>query len=303
MHMPTAHGYSHIVQARCSLSSWPEFRMLRKETRRTLGVFLFEEILCRWGAIEEIISDNGTPFIAAIDWLGQKYSIRHILILAYNSKANGLVECSHHTIWDSLVKACNGNITQWPTLACHVFWADRVITHRATGYSPYYLAHGIKPYLPFDIFDTTFTLLDITTLIPTCKLIAIHAHQLTKWDKDLTHGHDCLLKSRITSIKDFEHHFKNTIHDYTFKPRDLILVLNKKIKAASNAKCKPRYFGPMVIVSRSQGGSYQLAEIDGSLLKLKFTAFCIIPYYPRSLTSLEIMQFINPQALKGIEVE
>jgi hypothetical protein len=59
----------------------------------------------------------------------------------------------------------------------------------------------------------------------------------------------------------------------------------------------------MVIVSRSQGGSYQLAEIDGSLLKLKFTAFCIIPYYPRSLTSLEIMQFINPQALKGIEVE
>jgi hypothetical protein len=67
MHMPTAHGYSHIIQAHCSLSNWPEFRMLRKETGRMLGAFMFEEILCRWGAIEEIVSDNGTPFIAAID--------------------------------------------------------------------------------------------------------------------------------------------------------------------------------------------------------------------------------------------
>jgi hypothetical protein len=303
MHMPTAHGYSHIVQARCSLSSWPEFRMLRKETGRTLGAFLFEEILCRWGAIEEIVSDNGTPFIAAIDWLGQKYSIRHIRISAYNSKANGIVERSHRTIRDSLVKACNGDITQWPTLAHHVFWADRVTTRRATGYSPYYLAHGVEPYLPFDIFDATFTLPDITTLIPTRELIAIRARQLAKRDKDLTHAHDRLLKSRIASIKDFERRFKNTIHDYAFKPGDLVLVLNKKIEAASNAKCKPRYFGPMVVVSRSQGGSYQLAEIDGSLSKLKFAAFRIIPYYPRSLTSLEITQFINPQALEGIEIE
>jgi hypothetical protein len=198
---------------------------------------------------------------------------------------------------------CNGDITQWPTLAHHVFWADHVTTRRATEYSLYYLTHGIEPYLPFDIFNTTFTLLDITMLIPTYELIAIHAHQLAKWDEDLTHTHDHLLKSCIASIKDFKHHFKNTIHDYAFKPGDLVLVLNKKIEAASNVKCKPRYFGPMVVVSRSQGGSYQLAEINGSLSKLKFAAFCIIPYYPCSLTSLEIMQFINPQALEGIKVE
>jgi hypothetical protein len=154
--------------------------MLRKETGRTLGAFLFEEILCRWGAIEEIVSDNGTLFIAAIDWLSQKYSIRHIRISAYNSKANGIVERSHRTIRDSLVKACNGDITQWPTLAHHIFWADRVTTCRATRYLPYYLAHGIEPYLPFDIFNATFTLPDITTLIPTRELIAIRTRQLAK---------------------------------------------------------------------------------------------------------------------------
>ena len=60
MHMPKSHGFSYIVQARCSLSAWPEFRMLRTETAHTLGAFIFEEILCRWGGLEEIVTDNGT---------------------------------------------------------------------------------------------------------------------------------------------------------------------------------------------------------------------------------------------------
>ena len=70
------------------------------------------------------MTDNGTLFIAALNWLTEKYHIQHIRISPYDSKANGIVERSHHTIHESLVKACNGNITQWPTLAPHVFWAD-----------------------------------------------------------------------------------------------------------------------------------------------------------------------------------
>ena len=49
MHMPTAQGFSYVVQARCSLTGWPEWRKLKKKTGRTIGTSLFEEILCRWG--------------------------------------------------------------------------------------------------------------------------------------------------------------------------------------------------------------------------------------------------------------
>ncbi|TFK16375.1 hypothetical protein FA15DRAFT_549116, partial [Coprinopsis marcescibilis] len=59
MQMPTSHGFKYIVHARCSLSSYPEFRMLRAENERTIGAFIFENILCRWGAVEELITDNG----------------------------------------------------------------------------------------------------------------------------------------------------------------------------------------------------------------------------------------------------
>ena len=72
--------------------------------------------------------DNGTAFVAALDWLSEKYHINHIRISAYNSKANRIVERSHRTIRDSIVKACNSDITQWPNMTSHVFWADHVTT-------------------------------------------------------------------------------------------------------------------------------------------------------------------------------
>jgi transposase InsO family protein len=154
--------------------------MLHSETGRTIGSFIFEEILCRWGGLEEIVTDNGTPFVAALNWLSEKYYINHIQISAYNSKANGLVERSHHTIRDSIVKACNSDVTKWPTLTPHVFWADRVTTRKTTGHTPFFLAHGIEPLLPFDITEATFMLPDISTTISTAELLSLHAQQLDK---------------------------------------------------------------------------------------------------------------------------
>jgi hypothetical protein len=70
-----------------------------------------------------------------------KYSIWHICISAYNSKANSLIEHSHRTIWDSLIKTCNSDITQWPTLTHHTFWADHVIMQKSTSHTPF---HGTQ---------------------------------------------------------------------------------------------------------------------------------------------------------------
>jgi len=92
MLLPHAAGFRYLVQARCSLTAWPEWRALHTETGHTLGAFLFKEILCRWGAIKEIVTDNGTAYVAALDWLAKRYGIWHIRISAYNLHANGIVE-------------------------------------------------------------------------------------------------------------------------------------------------------------------------------------------------------------------
>ena len=41
------------------------------------------------------MTDNGTAYVAALEWLAKRYGIRHIRISAYNSRANGIVERQH----------------------------------------------------------------------------------------------------------------------------------------------------------------------------------------------------------------
>jgi hypothetical protein len=71
MLMPKAGGYQYIVQAGCALTSCPEWRMLHLEKAVDLASFIFEDILCRWGPVSEIVTDNGPSFIQALEFLAE----------------------------------------------------------------------------------------------------------------------------------------------------------------------------------------------------------------------------------------
>ena len=63
MVMPRSGGYHYIFQARCALTAYLEWCMLRSENASAIASFIFEEILCRWGAVTELVTDNGTPYV------------------------------------------------------------------------------------------------------------------------------------------------------------------------------------------------------------------------------------------------
>jgi hypothetical protein len=97
MFMLKAGGFGYVVHTCCSISPYPEARMLRSENHETLTDFIFQDILCRWGAIQAIVTNNGKPFIAVLDMLAKQYSVNHIRISGYNMQANSLVKRKH---WD-----------------------------------------------------------------------------------------------------------------------------------------------------------------------------------------------------------
>ena len=77
-------------------------------------------------------------------------------ISAYNSKANGVVEQGHYIIREAIVRTCEGRISTWPNKVPLAFFADHVTTNQSTGFSPYYLLHGIHLVLPLDLTEHTF---------------------------------------------------------------------------------------------------------------------------------------------------
>ena len=293
MLMPKARGYRYIIHARCSLTSFPEWTMVKNENFKSIAKFLHDNLLCRWGAIEVIISDNAPQYIQAAEYLSDKYHIHHIKISPYNSQAQGPIERRHYDVREALIKATDGDISKWPDVAPSVFWAERVTIQKSTGYSPFYLAHGVEPLLPFDLAEATYLAPRMESIMTTEELIAQRAIMLQKRPQDLQRVREQVLKSRWEAVRQLEKTKKNTIVDFDFKPGSLVIVRNTKFDKTLSDKTKPRYFGPMVVIRRTKGGSYVLGELDGSLSKLRFAAFRLLPYNPRDLKAVPVTKFAD----------
>jgi hypothetical protein len=126
MHLPKSSGKKYVVQGRCSLCTWPEFRGLATENATSLGEWMFQDIICRWGGLYEVVTDNAGPFVKALDYLSKAYHINHIHISGYNSRANSIVERSHFDVRQALVKAADSNQSKWFKSLYSVFWAEHI---------------------------------------------------------------------------------------------------------------------------------------------------------------------------------
>ena len=175
----------------------------------------------------------------------------------------------------------------------HIFWADRVTVRKDTGYSPFYMAHGVELILPFDITEATYLLPPWDAPLTVEELLASRARQLEKRSEDLDAIRDRVLQARHKSIAQFEKSHANLIVDYDFKPGALVLVRNTRIESDLSCKTKPRYLGPLVVIRRSRNGAYVLAELNGAVSKLPYAAFRLIPYHPRSKISIPVASLVD----------
>ena len=303
MFLPPAGGFKLLIQARCSLCHFPEFAILRRETSATVGEFLFRDIICRYGLLLEIVTDNGSAIVKAVEYLVKKYKIKHIRISEYNSRANGLIERSHFDVRQALFKAADGDQSKWYTVAPYVFWSERVTVRRRMGCSPYFALTGTHPLLPFDISEANYLLPPPESILSTTDLIARRAIALQKRRESLEELRSKVYRARVKAAVRFEKEHEATIRDYDFKLGDLVLIRNTAIEKALNRKMRARYLGPLIVVSRNKGGAYIIAELDGTVFDRPIAAFRVIPYFARKkleLPPLEDLIDISRERLKEL---
>ncbi len=274
------HGYKYIVCARDDLSRASEGRALKSNDSISLMRFFWEQIYCRYGAIATVVTDNGPEVKGAFDQLLRRLKIPQVRISAYNKQANGVVERGHFIIREAIMKSVVHR-KDWPTQVPIAFFADRVTVSRVTGFSAYFLLHGVHPVLPFDLADATFLVEGFRSGMSSVDLLVLRMRQLERRQEDISAAAKALAKARFKSKEEFEWKYRRRLRREFYKPGELVLVRNSEVETRLNRKSKPRYLGPYEVCRRTEGGSYVLKELDGSVLQQGIAAFRLLPYVSR----------------------
>ena len=68
---------------------------------------------------------------------------------------------------------------------------------------------------------------------------------------------------------------------------------------------KPHYLGLMVVLQRTTGGSYLLAELDSSISHLRYAAFRLLLYSPCTHIAIPVTDLtrLNDQELDDFKAE
>ena len=295
--------YRYFFHARCAMTTYCEGRASTAQTAKAIGDWIYQDLLCRWGAVCEIISDNGTPFVAALEYIAKTYHVYHIRISGYNSQANGIVERPHFHVRDALYKACEGDPSQWVSRVYSVLWADRITVRRRMGCSPYYAVTGTHPIMPLDIAEATYLLPTANKMISTTELITQRAIALQKRPEQISRLRSKVYASRVRAAELYEEHHAHTTKAFDFKPGRLVLMRNTAIEKSLNRKMRARYLGPLVVISRNRGGAYIVAELDGAVHDRPIAAFRLIPYLARKSPIPFRMEDLDVDARRIREME
>ena len=111
---PLSEGCTWILVATKLFTKWVEAVAMKKATGSSMANFLKENIICRFGVSNKIISDNGILFLNKdVCRLTEWYSISHTTSTPYYPNGNGQAEAFNKRLLKILGKMTKENGKGW----------------------------------------------------------------------------------------------------------------------------------------------------------------------------------------------
>ena len=109
--------------------------------------FVENNIICRYGVLQEIILDNGSHSKGEVCKIMELYNIEHHNSSPYRLQTNGAVEADNKNIKNILTKMVV-TYKDWAKKLPFALWGYRTSISVSTGATPYSLVYGSEAVLP-----------------------------------------------------------------------------------------------------------------------------------------------------------
>jgi hypothetical protein len=254
----------YLVLAREDLTNQVEGRALQNKTTAAVCRFLVEEVVCKYGCVSKIVADRGELDAQEAEELFDRLGVKLSLTMAYNPEANGKVERGHGPIVKALVRACEGQVGNWPRLLPYALWADQTTHSLVIGFMPAELMYGQKLVMPTERTISSWAALEWRNEMSREELLAAQIRQLERIPEDTERAAERLRTARMRNKERFDR--THSLRPKKIKEGDWVPVYDNSLNNQHKAtrKLARRWFGPYEVTNVNDNGMYHLAELDGT---------------------------------------
>ena len=133
-------------------SKWIEAEAFSSIKDRDVAWFIWKNIVCRFGILRSIVSDNGPQFDSKV-YRGffQELKIKNLYSTPWYPQSNGQAKASNKTLLTALKNQLDSAKGKWVEELPGVLRAYRTIAQKPIGIYPFALTYGMEAIIPIEI--------------------------------------------------------------------------------------------------------------------------------------------------------
>jgi hypothetical protein len=250
-------GNKYLVVATEYLTKYVFARPIPSKTSEEVAKFFLEEIICRIGSPQYVLSDRGKEFMSCVllNLLKLIGSVKQTTT-AYHPNTNGLTERTNKSLATmiSMYVSTDRKHADWDKFIPHLVFGYNTSQHSTTRFTPFQLMYGVEARFPVD-----------------ASLLPINPKERSEELLRLVEVRDLALARNVQRQATDKARIDPKRREVTYNVGDLVRVFYPTRKVGLSEKLLMRWFGPYKVIEKLSPVTYRVslhAPPDGKVPRI-----------------------------------
>ena len=239
----TSNGNRYVLCFTDHCTRWPILVALEDILASTIARPFFDNVICKYGWPETLLSDRGTNFLSKIMLEVCRIMDTHKLnTSSYHPQCNAIQERFNYVILDTISHYVNEFHNNWDNYLSAVQFAYRTTpAENSVGFSPYFLLYGREGRLPLDVTLLTKCSYPEKTLREQLHDLVSQLEVFRKISKQHAERNQAKMKER----------FDQNTKEVTYQVGDTVWIYIPALQSGLSRKLSKFWAGPYLLIEQT----------------------------------------------------